>query len=60
MKPADVKSSTYTDFDIENNDKDPNFKVGDHVRIFGQKRLLLLKKLKILCHEHMDICNTRP
>ena len=48
MKPADVKSSTYTDFDIENNDKDPNFKVGHHVRIFGQKRLLLLKKLKIL------------
>ena len=33
MKPIDVKTSIYTDFDIENNDKDPKFKVGDHVRI---------------------------
>ena len=32
MKSADVKSSTYIDFDIENNNKDPNFKVNDHVR----------------------------
>ena len=33
MKPVDVKSSTYIDFDKENNDKDPEFKVGYHVRI---------------------------
>ena len=33
MKPIDVKSSTYIDFDKENNDKDPEFKVGYHVRI---------------------------
>ena len=32
MKSADVKSSTYFDFDIENDNKDPNFKVNDHVR----------------------------
>ena len=32
MKSADVKSSTYIDFDIENNNKDPNFKVNDNVR----------------------------
>ena len=31
MKPADVES--YIDFDIENNDKHPKFKVGDHVRV---------------------------
>ena len=33
MKPADIKSSIYFDFGIENNNKDPKFKVGDHVRI---------------------------
>ena len=32
MKPADFKSSTYTDFDIENNFRGPKFKVGDHVK----------------------------
>ena len=33
MKPTDIKSSTYIDFDVEHNDKDPKFKVDDHVRI---------------------------
>ena len=33
MNLADAKSSTYIDFGIENNDKDPKFKVGDHGRI---------------------------
>ena len=33
MKPFDVKLSTYTDFEVKNNDKDPKFKVGDHVRL---------------------------
>ena len=33
MKPADIKSSIYFDFGIENNNKDPKFKVGDHVRV---------------------------
>ena len=32
-EPADVKSSTYIDFDMDNNDKDPKFKVDDHLRI---------------------------
>ena len=27
MKPFNVNSSTYIDFGIENNDKDPKFKV---------------------------------
>ena len=30
-KPVDVKSSTYIDFDVENNDKDRKFEVGDPV-----------------------------
>ena len=33
MKHVHVKLSTYIDFGIENNDKEPKFKVGDHVRI---------------------------
>ena len=32
-KSVDVNSSTYIDFGVENNKKDPKFEVGDHVRI---------------------------
>ena len=34
MKPDDVEDNTYIDFKKEVNDKDPKFKVGDHVRNF--------------------------
>ena len=33
MKPVDVKDNTYIDFKKEVNDKDPKFKIGDHVRM---------------------------
>ena len=33
MKPVDVKYNTYIDFKKEINDKGPEFKVGDLVRI---------------------------
>ena len=33
MKPVDVRDNTYVDFKKEVNNKDPKFKVGDHVRI---------------------------
>ena len=39
MKPADVKDNTYIDFKKEVNDKDPKFKVGDHVRISKYKTI---------------------
>ena len=39
MKPVDVKPSTYTNFNQENNKKDPKFKVGDHVRISKYKQI---------------------
>ena len=39
MKPADAKSSTYTVFNKENNNEDPKFKVGDHVRISKYKNI---------------------
>ena len=66
IKSVDVKIIKYLDFFIENNDKDPKFKVGDDVRILillffffpntlqmRVKKFLWLKKLKALCLGHM-------
>ena len=66
MKPVDVNSSTYTDFNKENNKEDPKFEVVDRVRISNTKiflqkvtleivlsRFLWLKTLKIPFHRHM-------
>ena len=39
MKAVNVKSSTYIDFGRKNNEKDPNFRVGDHVRISKYKTI---------------------
>ena len=39
MKPIDVKDNRYIDFGKEVNDKDPKFKVGDHVRISKYKSI---------------------
>ena len=39
IKPIDVKNNTYIDFKKEINDKNPKFKVGDHVRIFKYKNI---------------------
>ena len=33
MKPIDIKSSTYIDFDKKNSKEDPEFKVCDYVRL---------------------------
>ena len=60
MKPIDVTSDSYAEYNEDSNKKDPKFKVGGHVRIskyknifakgytqIGQKKFLLLLKLKI-------------
>ena len=39
MKPVDVRDNAYIGFKKEVNDKDPKFKVGDHVRIFKYKNI---------------------
>ena len=39
MKPVNVKDSTYIDFKMEVHDKDPKFKVGDHVIISKYKNI---------------------
>ena len=39
MKPVDVKVNACIDFEKEVNDRDPKFKVGDHVRISKYKNI---------------------
>ena len=39
VKPIDVKSNSFTEYKEESNDKDPKFKVGDHVRISRYKTI---------------------
>ena len=39
MKPIDIKSSYFTEFNEEFDEKDPKFKVGDHVRISKYKNI---------------------
>ena len=39
MKPVQVKDNTYINFGKEGNDKDPKFKVGNHVRIPKYKNI---------------------
>ena len=45
MKPADIEDNAYIDFKKEVDDKDPKFKVGDHVRISIDKNILVHTKL---------------
>ena len=62
MKPVDVKDNRYIDSmelhstELHSN-KDPKFKVGDHVRIFKYKNIFAKgytpKKLKIPFHGHI-------
>ena len=66
MKSIDVKTNTYDDFGVENNDKDTSFIVGDYVRTLKYKnifcnrlysklvrRSFIIRKAKILCDGHM-------
>ena len=48
MKPIEVKDNTYIDSIKEVNDKDPKFKVGDHVTISKHKTnyVFVIKKVK--------------
>ena len=39
MKPKDVTSDSFAEYNEESNEKDPKFKVGDHVRISKYKNI---------------------
>ena len=41
IKPVDVKSSMFIDFDKKNNMEDPKFKIVDHVRISKYKNIFI-------------------
>ena len=62
IKPFNVNSSTYIDFGIENNDKDPKFKASimweyRNIKMLSQglssNWLLTLEKLKIMYRRRM-------
>ena len=57
LKPTDVKSSTNFDFNVESNDKNPNFEVGNHEIISKYKNIFgnnySRRKFKKLCCGHM-------
>ena len=38
MKPVDAKDNTYIDFEKDFNNKNPKFKIGDHVRTSKYKK----------------------
>ena len=40
MKPVDVKNDSFAEYNEEYNEKDPKFKIGDHVRISKFKNVL--------------------
>ena len=39
MNPVNVKYSTYSDFNKQNNDKDPKYKIGENVKISKYKNI---------------------
>ena len=39
VKPTDVTSDSYAEYNEDFNEKDPKFKVGDHVRISKYKNI---------------------
>ena len=46
MKPADIMPGMYFEYDVEHKDKDPIFKVDDHVRISKYKNIEVIFLLK--------------
>ena len=39
MKPIDVRDDSFSEYNEESNEKNPKFKVGDHVRISKFKNI---------------------
>lgn len=39
MGPTDINSKTHIELDVENNDKDPRFRVGDQVKVWIYKNI---------------------
>ena len=41
-KPVEAKSGNYIEYNVNSNEKDPKFKVGDHVRISIYKNIFAI------------------
>ena len=39
MKPTDVNLNSYAEYKVDSNEKDPKFKIGDHVRILKYRNI---------------------
>ena len=39
IEPVDIKSGNYVEYNVNSNDKDSNFQVGDHVRTSKYKTI---------------------
>ena len=59
MKPVTVKDNTYIDFKKEVNDKDPKFKVGDHVRVSKYKNIFAKRYTPNWSEENFVICKIK-
>ena len=68
LKPVDVKSESFAEYNEESNEKGPKFKIGDHVRISKYKNIFakgdtpnwneedfVIKKLRIQFHGVMSL-----
>ena len=47
MEPIYAKSDSYAEYNVDSNEKDPKFEIGDHVRISNTK-IFLLKGLLLI------------
>ena len=59
MKPIDVKSNYYTEYDVDSNEKDPKFQVGDHARISKYKNIFAKGYAPNLSEEVFVISNIK-
>ena len=39
MKPTEIKSNSYAEYNVDFNEKDPKFQVGDYIRISKCKNI---------------------
>ena len=51
MKPIDAKSDSFVEYNEESNEKDPKFKIGDHVRISKYKNIFAKGYIPNWCKE---------
>ena len=59
MKPIDVKSCNYAEYNVNSNDKDPKFQVDDYVRISKYKNIFAKGYTPNWSEEFFEIKNVK-